>query len=76
MNSVPISAQKTGVEVVCELLEFAQDIRAERHRRENPHATEAEVAAVVRAWMMDRPGAPYGDAVGRSVSWPRPSVKP
>jgi hypothetical protein len=73
MDSVPTVSQKTGVEIVFELLEFAQQIRAERHRRENPEATEAEVAEVVRAWMMDRPGAPHGDTVGRLVPWPRPA---
>ncbi len=54
-----------------ELLEVALLMRAERHRREHPNATDAEVEVVVQAWKVDRPGAPFGDAEGRSVSWPR-----
>lgn len=37
-----------------------------RFRREHPDAPEDEVAARVRAWWLDRPGAPDGDAVGRA----------
>ena len=60
-----------GDAVALDLLEFSLLLRAERHRREHPNATEEEVAAIVHAWRTDRPGAPDGDAVGRSVSWPR-----
>lgn len=48
-----------------ELFRFGCEMRAERHRREHPDATEAEVQAVVRAWLQERPGAEHGDAVGR-----------
>ena len=51
-----------------ELLDMGIALRAERFRRENPTASEAEVDACVGAWLIDRPGAPHGDAPGR----PRP----
>jgi Rv0078B-related antitoxin len=63
---------KNGMAVAIELLELALLMRGERHRREHPEATEEEVAAVVQAWKVDRPGSPNGDAIGRSVPWPRP----
>lgn len=53
-----------------ELFDVAVHLRAERHRRENPEATEAEVDAVVQAWLLDRPGAPDGDAPGRRRTLP------
>lgn len=48
-----------------DLFRFGVEMRAERHRREHPEATEAEVEAVVRAWLQERPGAELGDAIGR-----------
>src|SRR5262245_3325911 len=40
-------------------------------RREHPDATDAEIEARLIAWLQERPGAEAGDAVGRSVAWPR-----
>ena len=48
------------------------DMMRQTIRRDNPDLTEAEIESRVRAWLMDRPGAPFGDAVGRPVAWPRP----
>ena len=71
MSSSVGSEPKNGMAVAIELLEMALKMRAERHRREHPDATTDEVEAVVHAWKVDRPGAPFGDAEGRSVPWPR-----
>ncbi len=68
---LPKGPLKSGMAVAIELLELALLMRAERHRREHPEATEEEVAAVVQAWKVDRPGAPHGDSNGRPVPWPR-----
>jgi hypothetical protein len=54
----------TGVALAFELTETGAAMRAQRYRREHPRATEEEVAAVVKAWMLERPGAPLGDAEG------------
>lgn len=57
----------TGLAVTMELFQFAVDVQAQRYRREHPHADEDAVRSFVREWLLQRPGAPYGDAVGRSV---------
>lgn len=62
----------SGLAVALELLETSVQLRAQRHRREHPEATESEVAAVVQAWLLARPGAPDGDAPGRR----RPTTGP
>jgi Rv0078B-related antitoxin len=61
----------TGVQVALGLLDLALKMRAERHRREHPEASDDEVEAVVQAWLHDRPGAPNGDGPGRLIEWPR-----
>ena len=55
-----IEMSETGVEMMRQTL-----------RRTYPDLTELEIEARVRAWLMDRPGAPFGDAVGRPATWPR-----
>jgi len=60
-----------ALEVASDLLDAAMAIRAQRHRREHPEASEEEVARVVDAWVKARPGATDGDAEGRWVSIPR-----
>ena len=38
----------------------------EQTRRRHPEATEAEVEALLSAWLRERPAAPQGDAEGVS----------
>ena len=40
-------------------------------RRAHPDADEAEITAMLTAWLHERPGAEFGDGVGRPVPWPR-----
>lgn len=40
-------------------------------RREFPEASEDEIDRRLGAWLQHRPGAEYGDAVGRLGTWPR-----
>lgn len=54
----------TGLALALELTELGAQLQAQRYRREHPGASDADVAQFVRAWMLDRPGAPYGDADG------------
>jgi len=54
-----------------EMFEPGVEIVRQSFRRNHPDLTEPEIEAKVRAWLMDRPGAPFGDAVGRPVAWPR-----
>lgn len=54
-----------------ELSSTADEMRAQRFRRENPGMSEDEVEARMEAWRGSRPGAEAGDAAGRAVTWPR-----
>jgi hypothetical protein len=60
-----------GLALALELTDLGLRLRAQRFRREHPTASEDEVEAFVRQWLLDRPGAPYGDAPGRPVTFPR-----
>ena len=62
------SERSTGAEQAFELLELAERMVEARFRREHPDATERAVRAAVRAWYMDRPGAPDGDCPGRVIT--------
>jgi hypothetical protein len=53
-----------------ELFDLAVRMCAQRFRREHPDADDVEVEASVQRWLLDRPGAPHGDAVGTPTSLP------
>ncbi|MDQ3177766.1 MAG: hypothetical protein M3501_03185 [Actinomycetota bacterium] len=57
-----------GVALALELLDLAIEMRAQQYRRLHPEGSQAEVDKFVQDWLLERPGAPYGDAVGRPVS--------
>ena len=40
-------------------------------RRRHLDASPTEIEEMLWAWLMNRPGAEYGDGVGRPVTWPR-----
>lgn len=48
-----------------DMYEFGESMVRQRFIRENPDADEATINAMVRAWRLDRPGAPHGDSAGR-----------
>jgi hypothetical protein len=50
------------------MYEFGEQMQRSRLRRQHPDASEAEIDAKVRAWMLARPGAALGDGVGRPSS--------
>ena len=57
-----LELQRTGVAMMRQNL-----------RRRFPNETEAEIQRRLSAWLQARPGAEFGDGVGRPVAWPRPS---
>jgi hypothetical protein len=59
--------EATGLRLAFELTDLGMRLVAQRYRREHPAASEDEVDAAVQAWLLDRPGAPHGDAEGRPV---------
>ena len=59
--------------VALELFETGVEMKRQTLRRDHPDLIEDEIEARVAAWLRERPGAEFGDAVGRRVTWPRNS---
>ena len=57
--------------IALDLFEAAEQIMRQNLRRRFPDAGAGEIEARLVAWLQERPGAELGDAVGRSVAWPR-----
>lgn len=51
-------------EVILELIELAERAFVFKLKKDNPLITPSEIEEAVRAWYLDRPGAPLGDGVG------------
>ena len=54
-----------------DLFATGEAMMRQRLRRESPDAADREIEARVQRWLADRPGAEYGDAIGRPAPWPR-----
>jgi signal transduction histidine kinase len=54
-----------------EMFETGVQMMRQNLRRNHPSLSDAEIEARVTAWLRERPGAEFGDAVGRRVPWPR-----
>jgi Rv0078B-related antitoxin len=48
-----------------DLYEAAEEIMRQNLRRRNPKTSEREIEEGIREWLRRRPGAEYGDGVGR-----------
>jgi Rv0078B-related antitoxin len=48
-----------------DMYEFGEQMQRARLRRLHPDATEDEIDAAIGSWLLSRPGAPLGNAVGR-----------
>lgn len=57
-----LELQRTGVAMMRQTL-----------RRRFPSDSDVEIGHRLSAWLQARPGAEFGDGVGRPVAWPRPS---
>jgi hypothetical protein len=55
-----------------DLCAAGEAIKRQQLRREHPDASDEVIEGLLIAWLQDRPGAPFGDAEGRPVPWPRP----
>lgn len=54
-----------------EMFETGVQMMRQNLRRNHPTLSDAEIDELVTAWLRERPGAEFGDAVGRRVPWPR-----
>ena len=50
--------------VALDMYEFGERMQRARLVRERPNATESEIVAEIQKWLLSRPDAPFGDAVG------------
>jgi hypothetical protein len=48
-----------------DMYEFGERMARSGMRRRHPHATDEQIAQMLRDWRKARPGAPAGDAAGR-----------
>ncbi|HXD98120.1 MAG TPA: hypothetical protein VN646_16345 [Candidatus Acidoferrum sp.] len=69
----PREAAAARLRTAFEMFETGVAMMRQTLRRTHLDLTEPEIEARVRAWLAERPGAPFGDAVGRPVTWPRRS---
>jgi signal transduction histidine kinase len=66
-------AAAARLRIAIEMFETGVEMMRQTLRRTHPSLTELEIEARVRIWLAERPGAPFGDAVGRPATWPRRS---
>ena len=62
-------AQKLAMAL--DMFEYGCAVMRENLRRAHPTADDARIEALLRDWLRTRPGAEFGDCVGRPVAWPR-----
>lgn len=53
------------------LFDFGYRMMQQNLRRKFPAASESDIETRLRAWVSDRPGAEFGDGVGKPIDWPR-----
>ena len=63
-------AMAARLRAALDLSAMGESMRRAQLRREHPDATDAEIDAMLTAWLETRPGAEHGDAWGRAISWP------
>ena len=48
-----------------DMFEVGLEMQRSRLRREHPDASDEDLVSMVNDWLLTRPGATHGDAVGR-----------
>jgi len=59
------------LEFAFDLYEAGEEIMRRNLERRHPGADREEIERRLIDWLHKRPGAELGDALGRSVEWPR-----
>lgn len=54
------------IRLALEMFEFGMEMQRARLHRVHPDAVEATIDEMVQKWLLSRPGAPLGDAIGHS----------
>jgi hypothetical protein len=68
MTSTP-EAQR--LKTAFELFEAGLGMMRARYCRMHPNAQASEIESMLADWLLQRPGAPTGDAEGRTITLPR-----
>ena len=66
-----MSIEAKRLRTAFELFEAGVNMMKMRLQRSRPETPPEEIEELLSAWLVERPGAPFGDASGRSVDWPR-----
>jgi hypothetical protein len=74
-ESVSAAREKAAVRfrMALDLFEMGLEMMRQKLRRDHPDLADHEVEARLGSWLRERPGAEFGDAVGRPAAWPRRS---
>ena len=59
------STPEERLRIALDMADTGIEMKRMQVRREHPEWSDDEVAAAMRAWLTDRPGAPYGDHPGK-----------
>jgi hypothetical protein len=59
------SAAARRLSLAFEMYELGEQMQRARLRRLNPDASDVDIDALIRSWLLTRPGAAFGDAGGR-----------
>jgi hypothetical protein len=72
-ESVPTAREKAAarLRMALDLFETGVEMMRQKLRRDHPDLADHEVEARLGSWLRERPGAEFGDAVGRPATWPR-----
>lgn len=61
---MPDESAAERLRVALDMFEFGERMQRARLVREHPQGNESETVAAVQEWLLRRPDAPFGDAVG------------
>lgn len=59
------SPEAQRLRLALDMYDVGEQMLRQRLKRERPTAGEAEIDAEVNTWLLTRPGAQYGDCLGR-----------
>ena len=62
-----LEAARRKLRLALELHDVGVNMMRQKLRRQHPRAAEKEIQALLNAWLSERPGAPYGDCLGKPI---------
>jgi hypothetical protein len=62
---VPDESAAERLRIALDMYEFGERMQRARLLRDRPDASSVDIESEIQAWLLSRPEAPFGDAVGR-----------